>query len=105
MAFFQCVASVSPVCSYLPYSEFNLSLARSLYEDDGILQNIEVLRSLQAYLPILFDLLKVFSKRTRLPDEFKALMIYLCDKSEAAFCDARQIETPPPVDVDELSRY
>ena len=104
MAFFQCVASISPVCSYLPYSEFNISLAESLYED-GILSNVEVLRSLMTELPILYGLLEALPEEPRLPDEFKGLVIYLCDKSRAAFSEARKIVTPPPINSDNLSRY
>jgi len=75
-----------------------------LYEPN-IKSNVETLRAIQTYLPIFFAVLNTLSIETCLPDEFKGLIIYLCDQAKEPHQNATPVLTRLPTSQDHMSSF
>ena len=75
-AFFRCLISTSPVCSYIFPSEENLELLRLLTEVD-IKGNQALYLQLQAESPVFYDMLIELTDCLRLPAAFRGLIRHL----------------------------
>ena len=80
-SFIKCLASESPVCSYLPPSA--VELAFEIIEEN-VKDNMVKLRKIQTQLPIFYQLLKDVNG-SRLPEEFKGCVLHLINQAVTPF--------------------
>ena len=90
--FFKSLASVSPVCSYLPPSAVNL--AHALIEEN-IKQDLQKFRKVQLDLPIFFQLLKDVNE-PKLPESFKGCILHLINQCITPFKESHHVGSLEP---------
>jgi len=100
---FRCVASASPVCSYVYPSDSVHSTIRSLC-DTGTKSDAKLLKSLQREAPIFFNILTELMGSC-FPEEFKGLLLFLCDKSMVPFAGACVVSTSDRVSSTSLCSF
>ena len=89
---FQYLSSSSPVCSYMFTSNFVISIAEALFENN-IKLNHELMRSIQNELPLFFNVLASLNIEQCLPQEWKGLVLFLIDVSQQHFNNAEPVNT------------
>lgn len=83
--FIRCIATTSPVCSYLHPSDENIQMVKSLTEENIRAKPFEW-HQLQMELPMFYELLKDLASAEVLPsDVFTRLFTYLIHRAEDPF--------------------
>ena len=96
-AFIKCIASKSPVCSYIPWTLENMNLLDDLFTN--IREDDEKVIKLHENLPVFFNLL--IAVDGKLPQIFKAIILHLKDIAGKPFHSC--VPQKSPVAVDGLS--
>ncbi|XP_066910086.1 uncharacterized protein [Clytia hemisphaerica] len=101
--FFRCLYSSSPVCSY--FEERDLELSLKLLQPN-CKSDSRLMRQFQIRLPLLFNVLNAANLESCFPEtKWKGLLLYLADKAEVPFNNAKDLSTSDEFDENELSSF
>ena len=91
--FLQCLASTSPVCAYIFPTARCMQLMERVCEVN-VKEELEINREIQYQLPVVFALLKDLPEESKLPQEFKGVIIWLMDLANKPFLKATHVDIP-----------
>ena len=101
--FYRCLYSSSPVSSY--FEENDLELGLKLLQPN-CKSDSSLMRQFQTRLPLFFNILTAANLESCLPDtKWKAILLYLAEKAEVPFRNAKELNTTDAIEENELSRY
>ena len=99
--FFKCLASESPVCSYVLPDPDIIDIVRNL-TNVKIKMDVHTMQLLQENLPVFFNLMKDVATPS-LPDDWQPLVTRLADIAAVPFQNApKSPQGPPPPEESEL---
>jgi len=102
-AFYKCLYSPSPVCSYFRHEDLDLSL--KLFQPN-CKSDAALMKQFQVKIPLFFNILTSLRVETSLSEFYwKGILLYLSEKSEVPFNKAEEVNTGNCTEPNGLCRY
>ena len=102
-AFYKCLYSSSPVCSYFRHEDLELSLKLL---QPNCKSDASLMKQFQVKIPLFFNILTSLRVETSLSEIYwKGLLLYLSEKSGVPFNKAEEVDTGTCIEPNGLCRY